>query len=193
MAKPSKIVRGDGVVIIDLTGDTIKPQHLLKGYTAHGADGEKLTGTCEFDANTQDATAADSEILKGKTVYVKGTKKTGTMPNNGGVSGTIKSVYDTYNVPQGYHDGSGQVALPSTERDKIIPENIRQGVTILGVLGEMSGAEDVLSQSKSVTPSWEAQDVLPDSGFTHLSQVTVGAISYVESENTAGGITVTIG
>lgn len=188
----SKIVFG-GEVLMDLTADTVKPQHLLKGYTAHGADGEKITGTCEFDANTQDATAADSEILKGKTAYVKGTKKTGTMPNNGGVSGTIKGVYDTYNVPQGYHDGSGQVGLPSTERDKIIPENIRQGVTILGVLGEMSGSEGVVAQAKEATPSKNEQVILPDSGFTHLSQVTVAAIPYVESDNSAGGITVMIG
>lgn len=188
----SKIVFG-GEVLMDLTADTVKPQHLLKGYTAHGADGEKITGTCEFDANTQDATAADSEILKGKTAYVKGTKKTGTMPNNGGVSGTIKGVYETYNVPQGYHDGSGQVGLPSTERDKIIPENIRQGVTILGVVGEMSGSEGVVAQAKEATPSKNEQVILPDSGFTHLSQVTVAAIPYVESDNSAGGITVMIG
>ena len=178
---------------MDLTADTVKPQHLLKGYTAHGADGEKITGTCEFDANTQDATAADSEILKGKTAYVKGTKKTGTMPNNGGVNGTISELYTDYKIAQGYHDGSGRVAINSTERDKIIPANIRQGVTILGVVGEMSGSEGVVAQAKEATPSKNEQVILPDSGFTHLSQVTVAAIPYVESDNSAGGITVMIG
>lgn len=188
----SKIVFG-GEVLMDLTADTVKPQHLLKGYTAHGADGEKITGTCEFDANTQDATAADSEILKGKTAYVKGTKKTGTMPNNGGVNGVINSVYKDYTVAQGYHDGSGRVAILSSEREKIIPANIRQGVTILGVTGEMSGSEGVVAQAKEATPSKNEQVILPDSGFTHLSQVTVAAIPYVESDNSAGGITVMIG
>ena len=188
----SKIVFG-GEVLMDLTADTVKPQHLLKGYTAHGADGEKITGTCEFDANTQDATAADSEILKGKTAYVKGNKKTGTMPNNGGVNGTISELYTDYKIAQGYHDGSGRVAINSTERDKIIPANIRQGVTILGVVGEMSGSEGVVAQAKEATPSKNEQVILPDSGFTHLSQVTVAAIPYVESDNSAGGITVMIG
>ena len=188
----SKIVFGNEV-LMDLTGDTVRPDKLLEGYTAHGADGEKITGTCTYDSDTQDATAADSEILYGKTAYVKGTKKTGTMPNNGGVSGTIATVYGTYDVPQGYHDGSGKVGLPSAERAKIIPENIRQGVTILGVEGEMSGSEGVVAQAKSATPTRSEQVILPDSGFTHLSQVTVAPIPYVESDNSAGGITVTIG
>ena len=39
----------------------------------------------------------------------------------------------------------------------------------------------------------EEQVILPDSGYTHLSQVTVEAIPYVESDNSAGGKTVTIG
>lgn len=188
----SKIVFG-GEVLMDLTADTVRPEKLLKGYTAHGADGEPMDGTCDFDANTQDATAADSEILKGKTAYVKGTKKTGTMPNNGGVNGVITSVHKDYTVAQGYHDGSGRVAILSSEREKIIPANIRQGVTILGVTGEMSGSEGVVAQAKEAIPSKNEQVILPDSGFTHLSQVTVAAIPYVESDNSAGGITVMIG
>lgn len=59
----------------------------------------------------------------------------------------------------------------------------------------MSGTEDAHPQAKEVTPSASEQVVLPDSddGYNYLSQVTVKAIPYVESENTAGGITVTIG
>jgi len=57
----------------------------------------------------------------------------------------------------------------------------------------MSGTEGAKPQSKTVTPSTQAQTVLPDTGYNYLSQVTVAAIPYVESENTAGGTTVTIG
>lgn len=56
----------------------------------------------------------------------------------------------------------------------------------------MSGTEDVKSQSKTVSPSTEQQTVLPDSGYNYLSQITVDAIPYVESSNSAGGTTVTI-
>lgn len=188
----SKIVYG-GKVLIDLTADTIKADKLLKGYTAHGADGEPITGTCTFDANTQDATASDAEILSGKMAYNKGNKLTGKMPNNGAVAGKISTKGGKYTVPQGYHDGSGSVQIDSTEQAKIIPNNIRQGVTILGVTGAMSGSEGIKAQSKTVTPAVEQQTVLPDSGYTHLTQVVVAAIPYVESDNSAGGKTITIG
>lgn len=188
----SKVVYG-GEVLIDLTADTVTKEKLLKGSTAHGANGERITGTCEYDANTQDATATEAEILAGKSAYNKGVKLTGKMPNNGAVTGTISTKAGTYIVPQGYHDGSGKVAISATEQAKIIATNIRAGVSILGVTGTMSGSEGIVSQSKSVTPSTQEQTVLPDAGYTHLSQVTVLAIPYVESNNSAGGITVTIG
>ena len=188
----SKVIYGSET-LIDLTGDTITADKLKKGYTAHGANGEIINGTCEHDANTQDATAAESEILATKTAYVRGNKVTGKMVNNGAVAGKISTKAGKYTVPQGYHDGSGSVQIDSTEQAKLIPSNIRDGVTILGVEGTMSGSEGVKPQSKSVTPSSKAQTVLPDSGYTHLSQVTVAAIPYNESDNAAGGKTVTIG
>lgn len=188
----SKVVYG-GDVLIDLTADTVTKEKLLKGITAHGADGEPVVGTCEYDANTQDATATAAEILSGKTAYNKGVKVTGTMKNNGAVTGTISTKAGTYTVPQGYHDGSGKVAISSTEQAKIIPGNIRDGVSILGVTGTMSGSEGIKPQSKNVTPTTAEQVVLPDTGYTHLSQVTVAAIPYEEANNSAGGITVTIG
>lgn len=190
----SKVIYG-GQTLIDLTNDTVTPDKLKKGYTAHGANGEVINGTCEHDANTQDATAADSEILAGKTAYVKGAKKTGTMKNNGAVAGKISTKTQKYTVPQGYHDGSGTVQIDATEQAKIIADNIRQGVTILGVEGTMSGTEGANAQAKTVTPSTEQQTILPDTddGYNYLSQVTVAPIPYAESDNSAGGKTVTIG
>lgn len=188
----SKVVYG-GKTLIDLTADTIKEDKLLSGYTAHGADGEIINGTCTFDANTQDATATDAEILNGKTAYNKGVKITGKMKNNGAISGTINTKAGAYTVPQGYHDGSGIVQIDSAEQAKLTPANIREGITILGVAGAMSPSEGEKAQEKTVTPSTEVQTIVPDSGYTCLSSVTVNAIPYVESENSAGGKTVTIG
>lgn len=187
----SKIVYG-GQVLIDLTADTVKPEQLLEGVTAHGADGEKITGTCTFDADTSDATATAAEILAGKTAYNKGNKITGTMKNNGAVTGTISTKDGKYTIPQGHHDGSGTVGIDETEKAKIVASNIRAGVEILGVMGQMSTTEGAKPQAKTVTPKTAQQVVLPGEGYNYLSQVTVEAIPYEESENSAGGITVTI-
>ena len=190
----SKVVI-NGETIMDLTGDTVSADKLLSGFTAHDKTGAPIEGTCTFDANTSDANAAASEILSGKTAYVKGSKVTGTMPNQGGVQGKISDIDTPYAIPQGYHDGSGTVSVDSAESAKLIPENIRQGVTIMGVEGSMSGTESVNAQAKSVTPTFSQQEVLPDtgSGYNYLSSVTVAAIPVQEIVNEQGGYTITVG
>lgn len=190
--KVNKVVYG-GTVLIDLTGDTVTADKVLTGYTAHDKSGETITGTCDYDVNSEDATVAVAEMLNGKTAYARGSKITGTMPNNGAVTKTISTKTQEVSIAQGYHDGSGKVSISSTEQAKIIPTNIRDGVTILGVTGTMSGTEGARAQAKTVTPTTAVQNVLPDDGYNYLSQVTVNAIPYVESDNSAGGTTVTIG
>lgn len=190
----NKVVYG-GKTLIDLTADTVTAAKLLKGATAHDKSGAAIVGTCTFNADTSDATATGAEILSGKTAYVNGVKVTGEMRNNGAVDGVISKKADSYTVPIGYHDGSGKVAISTAEQAKIIATNIRDGVTILGVTGTLTGTEGAKAQTKTITPTTAQQVVLPDDeqGFNYLSQVTVEAIPYNESENAQGGITVTIG
>lgn len=189
----NKVIYG-GTTLIDLTGDTVSASDVLSGKTFHLASGATATGTCDYDADTSDGTATAAEILSTKTAYVAGSKVTGSMPNRGAVTGTITTKAGSYTIQNGYHDGSGKVSISSTEQAKIIAQNIRQGVTILGVAGTMSGSEDVHAQAKTVTPATTAQTVLPDTPtYNYLTQVTVNAIPYTETDNAQGGLTVTIG
>lgn len=187
----NKIIYGDRT-LIDLTGDTVTPEKMLSGTTAHDKSGEPITGTCTYDSDTSDATVAVAEMLEGETAYARGTKLTGTMPNRGAVNGTISEKSGSFSIPQGYHDGSGAVSIDADEQAKIIASNIKAGVNILGVEGSYGG-EAVTAQSKSVTPTTAQQTVLPDDGYDYISQVVVAAIPYVETANSAGGTTVTIG
>lgn len=187
----NKIIYG-GDTLIDLTVDDVARADVLAGKKFHLPSGEPTTGTCPYDADTSDATAVAGEILSGKTAYKNGAKVTGTMTNNGAVTGTISTKAQQYTIPQGFHDGSGKVSISSTEQAKLIATNIRQGVTILGVEGTMSGSEDVHAQTKTVTPGITAATYTPDTGYNYFSEFTVSAIPYTESDNAAGGVTVTI-
>ena len=191
----NKVIIGKEVKL-DLTADSVTPDKLAKGITAHDKTGAPITGTSTKDVDSTDATAAVAEVLDGKTFYARGAKMTGTMPNNGAVAGKITQKDGKYTIPMGFHDGSGTVqinATDETEQAKLVPANIREGVTILGVEGSMSSSEGMKPQAKSVTPTFEQQTVLPDSDYNCLSQVTVAAIPTNYVDNAAGGQTLTVG
>ena len=193
MAKNVNKVVINGVTKLDLTGDTAAASDVLAGKTYHDKTGASVTGTCTFDSDTSDANALGAEILNGRTAYVAGQKVTGTMPNRGAVTGAIATKDGQYTVPQGYHDGSGKVGLDAVEKAKLIPSNIRDGVTVLGVTGTMSGSEAEKRQERTVTPTFSAQVITPTGDYTCLAQVTVEAIPVSEIENAQGGVTLTVG
>lgn len=96
----NKVVYG-GKTLIDLTGDTVTADKILKGFTSHGKDG----------------------------------KISGSMTDNGAVNKSISGKSESYTIPKGYHDGSGKIGIDLSEQAKIIPENIKKGVSILGATG----------------------------------------------------------
>lgn len=181
-----------GETLIDLTTDTVAQADVATGKYFHLPSGQRVAGTNTYDSNTTDATATAAEILATKTAYVNKNKVTGTMVNNGSVTGTISTKTQQYTVPIGYHDGSGKVSIASAEQAKIISDNIRQGITILGVEGSMTGTEDVNAEAVTATPQKIQQVITPSEGYNYISQVTVEAIPYTETDNAAGGVTVTI-
>lgn len=79
----SKVVYS-GRTLIDLTGDTVTEETLLRGYTAHKADGTQVVGTAfadypdrySFLDSLQDSNGENildnlNNVLQGETVYKK--------------------------------------------------------------------------------------------------------------------------
>lgn len=187
----NKVIYG-GNTLIDLTGDTITASDLAYGVTAHDKSGVQITGTSTKDSDTSADTAVAGDILSGQTAHARGTALTGSMPNRGSVTGTITTKAQQYTIQNGYHDGSGKVSISSTEQNKIIAGNIKSGVTILGVEGTYTGEAIAVQSNKNATPSTTSQTILPDEDYDYLAQVTVAAIPYTETLNSAGGYTATI-
>lgn len=185
----NKVIYG-GTVLMDITDTTATAADVADGKYFYGKDGIKIQGSSTKDSDTTDATALASEILNTKTAYVNKNKITGEMPNRGAISAVI-STLSPYTIPNGYHDGSGTVSIDASESAKIIAGNIKSGVEILGVTGTYTG-QAITAQSKTVTPTTSQQLITADVGYDYLSQVTVNAISYTQTDNAAGGKTVTI-
>lgn len=62
------------------------------------------------------------------------------------------------------------------KEENIRPENIRKGVTALGVEGTLEEVH-IINQDKTVEPKVTSQDVEPDEGFTGLGKVTVEGVT----------------
>lgn len=189
MENVNKVVYG-GKTLIDLTADTITAGDLIAGVTAHDKSGAAITGTDTRDSDTSKDTASVADILAGKTAHARGAQLVGTMRNNGSAGVTVSSK-DGATIPQGYHDGSGKATIDSASATALVAGNIKHGVSILGVTGTYAGEAPKL-QTKSVTPSTKAQTITADTGYDALSSVSVAAIPYVETDNSAGGKTATI-
>ncbi|MBQ6475490.1 MAG: hypothetical protein IJJ34_04695 [Clostridia bacterium] len=161
------------------------------GYNKFNYNGSVL-----LDLTGDDVTQAD--VLAGKQFTANdGEHYLGSMPERGAVSGTIASKAGAYTIQAGHHNGSGTVQISPAEQAKIIPANIKHGVSILGETGTYNG-DGVVLQTKSAnfTPTAAVQTlaVTPDAGADGLGEVdiTVAAIPYREEAN-AYGTTVIIG
>lgn len=125
-----------------------------------------------------DTNALPSEIIQGKKAYVKGDKITGTMANNGELNYTPTT--EAQIIPEGYTSGGIIGAVSSDIDSNIIPTNIRAGVSVLGIEGNLE--PDKPDQSKTVTPTTQEQVIRGDTGY-ELAQVTVNPVTSAIDNN----------
>ena len=120
--------------LIDLTGDTVTADKLLAGYTAHGADGEAITGTYQGGSGggiqAQHITSASEAI----TISGSGTVKVWGY-------GAVKSTYTTTIyafVGDGYYKGASYGTPTKTNATFSISNGtlsgLPSGLTALDVL-----------------------------------------------------------
>lgn len=113
-----------------------------------------------------------------------GNKINGTMTNNGTLTYTPTTSQQT--IPQGYTDGGTIAAVTAAIDANITQNNIKAGVTILGVQGNLE--PDKPDQTKTATPTTSQQVIEPDTGY-ELVSVTVNAVtSSIDQNITAGNI-----
>ncbi len=56
----SKVIYGN-TTLMDISGDTVTADKLISGETAHGSDGEAITGTAVHIVVTEDGTTPPSD------------------------------------------------------------------------------------------------------------------------------------
>ena len=164
----------DGYNIVSVAAVTsaidanIQAENILDGVTILGVAGSNAGYDAGYAAGQ--ATCPDTPVLDPLSV----------TPTT-----SAQHIYPEAGVADGFSDVS-VAAVTSAIDQNILSNNIKNGVTILGVTGSFAGGS---LQSKSITPTTSLQGVSPDSGYYGLDYVSVAAVtSAIDPNITAGNI-----
>ena len=111
--------------------------------------------------DVSDTTATAGDVLAGAEFYnSSGVKTTGTIPviTGGEDTAIITSVNDQIEIEEGYHDGMGSVFIQRSDVLKLIPGNIKSGITVLGVSGSLTPGTDVSDTTAVASNVLETKD-----------------------------------
>lgn len=113
-----------------------------------------------------EATATPSDILEGKTAYNGTILMTGAMENQGAREATLLAG-GTYNIPRGYHDGTGRVM--ATDLASQTPGTAGAGGILEGLKAWVAGKliDGAMKDRRGVTVT--ASAVTQDDEYTYLT------------------------
>ena len=156
------------------------PDNITAGMSVW-VDGELITGNGSDNAayrnqgkqeginQTKVGTAVAANVLEGKTFTNSSTVgATGTMKNNGAVTGTITTSGGSYTIPAGYHNGSGKVTGPTlaalVKNSNVTlnnASNLLSGVTAYGKDGVKYTGSIVNKGAWTNTPTTKGKVTIP--------------------------------
>lgn len=143
----NKLVINDEVKL-DMTGDTVTPDCLLEGVTAHDCTGAPISGTLPHVEQAKPDMSASLRVVGNLNVYevrALAWQPHGVVPEGskesayriGAVAG--RTVYPSTKqklvVASGYYT-AGDISVAGDEN--LVSENIRSGVSLFGVPGNLS-------------------------------------------------------
>jgi hypothetical protein len=153
------------ITAVDLTGDTVSPSTLLKGYTAHDSKGNPITGT---------ATGGSSTLVE-KTITANGTYNA-SSDNADGYSKV------TVNVPEPSLQIKTKTYTPteSQQTTTVGPDSGYDGlgkvnITIDAISSTYVGTGVTRQAAKTITPTKSSQTAVASGVYT-TGAITVAAI-----------------
>ena len=160
---------------VEPTGEdfTVNPEEGIDGFSSVEVAG--------------DENLKPENILRDVTIY--------------GVTGTADSLTDAYLQEKQVTPTAEEISITADEKyaalskvtilgdSNLKPENIRSGVEIFGVSGELTDYDKPLAET-TITPTKNSQTITPDSGHSGFSKVVVNGDSNLIASNIRKGVTI---
>lgn len=182
---------------VDLSSDTVTPETLMQGYTAHDKSGATIIGT----ATGGSMIIRDTEDSHGGTVrtITAGSVITGTKTiTENGTYDVAEFADATVNVPAAQPRLQAKTATPSTSQQVVKPDNTYDGLSQVTVGAMPSGSASTPATSIAANPSISvnsstglitasvsgSKSVTPSVSAGYVSSGTAGTVS-VSGSNTS--------